>query len=133
MLAHTLFVFLGLIAVGAQPVATDCNTQSAFHVTQMAVDYEAPPLNSTLHVTYSVPAVVTDGVAQYACLLNGFPVINEEVPLCQETVCPIVEGLHEDASSFQTGLATGTLSCTLKWLATDGAVLRCIKIVEKSL
>jgi hypothetical protein len=132
MLAHTLFVFLGVFAA-AQPVATDCNAQSAFHVTQIGVDYEAPPLNSTLHVTYSVPAVVTDGIAQYACLLNGFPVINEEVGLCQETVCPITIGDHEDTSPFQTGLATGTLSCSLKWLATDGTVLRCIKIVEKSL
>ena len=131
MLAHILFVFLGVFAA-AQPIATDCNLQSLFHVTQVSVDYEAPPLNSTLHVTYSVPAQVDDGIAQYACLLNGFPVINEEVALCQETVCPITEGLHEDASSFQTGLASGTLSCTLKWLSTDNTVLRCIKIVEKS-
>jgi len=132
MLAHILFVFLGVFAA-AQPVATDCNTQSAFHVTQIGVDYEPPPLNSTLHVTYSVPAVVTDGIAQYACLLNGFPVINEEAPLCQETACPIAIGDHEDTSPFQTGLAAGTLSCTLKWLGTDGTALRCIKIVEKSL
>jgi len=131
MLAHILFVVLGLFA-GAQPIATDCNPQSVFHVESVRVDYEAPPLNSTLHVAYSVPAVVTDGLAQYSCLLNGFPVINEEVPLCQETACPIAEGSHEDASSFQTGLAAGTLSCTLKWLGIDGAVLRCIKIVEKS-
>jgi hypothetical protein len=133
MLAHILFVFLGLVAVGAQPVATDCNQQSIFHVSQVSVNYEAPPLNSTLHVTYSVPIPVTDGMAQYSCLLNGFPVINEEAPLCQETACPITEGLHEDASSFQTGLASGTLSCTLKWLTTGSTVLRCIKIVEKSL
>jgi hypothetical protein len=133
MLARTLFVFLGFITAIAQPVATDCNTQSAFHVTQIGVDYEPPPLNSTLHVTYSVPVQVDNGVATYSCLLNGFPVINEEVPLCQETVCPLVEGLHEDASPFQTGLASGTLSCTLKWLGTDGTALRCIKIVEKSL
>ena len=132
MLAHILFVFLGVFAA-AQPVATDCNPRSSFHVTQIGVDYEAPPLNSTLHVTYSVPAQVDDGIAQYACLLNGFPVIDEKVSLCQETVCPVVEGLHEDASPFLTGLASGTLSCTLKWLATDGTALRCIKIVEKSL
>jgi len=132
MLLHTLFVFLGVFAA-AQPIATDCNVQSVFHVESVRVDYEAPPLNSTLHVIYSVPAPVTDGMATYSCLLNGFPVINEQVPLCQETVCPIIEGHHEDASPFQTGLASGTLSCTLKWLATDDTVLRCIKIVEKSL
>ena len=131
MLLRTLFVFLGMFAA-AQPIATDCDSQSSFHVTQISVDYEAPPLNSTLHVTYSVPSQVDDGIAKYACVLNGFPVINEQVSLCQETVCPIVEGLHEDASPFQTGLASGTLSCTLKWLKTDGTTLRCIKIVEKS-
>jgi hypothetical protein len=52
------------------------------------------------------------------------------VPLCQETKCPIEVGFHNDSSSFQTGLASGTLSCNLKWLAPDSSVLRCIKIVE---
>jgi len=118
--------------VCSQPVATNCNTASQFHVEQINVEYNLPPINSTLAVAYTVPTPVQDGTATFVCTLNGFPVINEQTPLCQETVCPIEVGFHNDTSSFQTGLASGTLSCSIKWLATDASVLRCIKIVEKS-
>ena len=126
-----LLIVAALTTSVAQPIATNCNTGSVFKVDQIAVEYQAPPINSTLIVSYTVPSVIEDGLATYTCTLNGFPVINEQVPLCQETVCPIVEGFHNDSSSFQTGLASGTLSCSLKWLASDSSVLRCIKIVEK--
>ena len=120
------------LSVSSQPVATNCNTASQFHVEQINVEYNLPPINSTLAVAYTVPTQVEDGTATFVCTLNGFPVINEQTLLCQETVCPIETGFHNDTSSFQTGLASGTLSCSIKWLATDASVLRCIKIVEKS-
>ena len=129
MFKALLLAVLATLSV-AQPVATNCNTGSVFKVDQIAVEYQAPPINSTLIVSYTVPSVIEDGLATYTCTLNGFPVINEQVPLCQETVCPIEVGFHNDSSSFQTGLASGTLSCNLKWLAPDSSVLRCIKIVE---
>ena len=129
MFKALLLAALATLSV-SQPVATNCNTNSVFKVDQIAVEYELPPINSTLIVGYTVPSVIEDGLATYTCTLNGFPVINEQVPLCQETVCPIAEGFHNDSSSFQTGLASGTLSCSLKWLAIDSSVLRCIKIVE---
>lgn len=120
------------ITTGSQPVATNCDTASLFHVDQINVVYEAPPTNSTLVVSYTVPTQIVDGTATYKCTLNGIPVINEQAPLCQETKCPIEATFHNDSSPFQTGLATGTLSCTIKWLATDSSTLRCIRIVETS-
>jgi hypothetical protein len=116
----------------SQPIATNCNTASIFKVDQVSVVYEAPPINSTLIVSYTVPSVVLEGTATFVCTLNGFPVINEQTPLCQDTPCPIEVGFHNDSNSFQTGLASGTLSCTTKWLAPDSSVLRCVKIVERS-
>ena len=129
MFKTLLLTALATLSV-SQPVATNCNSASVFKVDQIAVEYQAPPVNSTLIVAYTVPSVIEDGLATYSCTLNGFPVINEQAPLCQETKCPIEPGFHNDSSSFQTGLASGTLSCSLKWLATDSTVLRCIKIVE---
>lgn len=114
------------------PVATNCDTASLFHVEDISVLYELPPANSTLTVSYTVPKQIEDGLATYKCTLNGIPVINEQAPLCQETKCPIEAAFHNDSNPFQTGLATGTLSCTMKWLATDSSVLRCIRIVETS-
>jgi hypothetical protein len=123
----TLFV-----STSSQPVATNCDTASLFHVDQINVIYEAPPANSTLVVSYTVPKQIDDGIVTYKCTLNGIPIINEQTPLCQETKCPIEAAFHNDSSPFQTGLATGTLSCTIKWLATDSSMLRCIRIVETS-
>ena len=127
-----LLAALLLRSAVSQPIATNCNTASVFKVDQIAVEYQAPPINSTLIVSYTVPSVVSDGTATVLCTLNGYPVINEQTPLCQETACPIVAGFHNDSNSFQTGLASGTLSCTTKWLAPDSSVLRCIKVVERS-
>ena len=121
----TLFVF-------SQPVATNCDTASLFHVDQINVVYEAPPTNSTLVVSYTVPKQIDDGTATYKCTLNGIPIINEQTPLCQETKCPIEAAFHNDSSPFQTGLATGTLSCTIMWLDIDSSTLRSIRIVETS-
>ena len=120
------------ISTSSQPVATNCDTASLFHVDQINVVYEAPTTNSTLVVSYTVPKQIDDGTATYKCTLNGIPIINEQTPLCQETKCPIEAAFHNDSSPFQTGLATGTLSCTIKWLDIDSSTLRCIRIVETS-
>ena len=127
-----LIAVLSTLYVSSQPVATNCDTASLFHVDQINVVYEAPPTNSTLVVAETGPKQIDDGTATDKCTLNGIPVINEQTPLCQETKCPIEAAFHNDSSPFQTGLATGTLSCTIKWLATDSSTLRCIRIVETS-
>ena len=126
-----LLAWLACVSAG-QPVVTNCDPGSFFKVEETRIVYEPPPVNSTLVVSYIVPDQMNDGIATYKCTLNGIPVINEQAPLCQETICPIETGFHNDSSPFQTGLATGTLSCTIKWLATDSSVLRCIRIVETS-
>ena len=125
-----LFALMTALFVASDPVATNCDTNSIFKVEETRIVYEAPPTNSTLIVSYTVPEQITDGLATYKCTLNGIPVINEQAPLCQETTCPIEAKFPNDSSPFQTGLAPGTLSCSIKWLATDSSVLRCIRIVE---
>jgi hypothetical protein len=127
-----LLALMTTLFVSSLPVATNCDTASLFHVEDINILYELPPANSTLTVVYTVPKQIEDGLATYKCTLNGIPVINEQTPLCQETKCPIEATFHNDSNPFQTGLATGTLSCTMKWLATDSSVLRCIRIVETS-
>jgi hypothetical protein len=127
-----LFALMTALFVASQPIVTNCDTNSVFKVEETRIVYEAPPTNSTLIVSYTVPEKIEDGLATYKCTLSGIPIINEQAPLCQETTCPIEAGFHNDSSPFQTGLATGTLSCSIKWLATDSSVLRCIRIVETS-
>jgi hypothetical protein len=132
MLKALFALMTALFVTASSPMTTNCDTNSVFKVEETRIVYEPPPTNSTLVVSYTVPEQITDGLATYKCTLNGIPVINEQAPLCQETTCPIEAGFHNDSSPFQTGLATGTLSCSIKWLATDSSVLRCIRIVETS-
>ena len=132
MLKVLFALVTALFVSGSDPITTNCDTNSVFKVEETRIVYEPPPTNSTLIVSYTVPEQITDGLATYKCTLNGIPVINEQAPLCQETTCPIEAGFHNDSSPFQTGLATGTLSCSIKWLGTDSSVLRCIRIVETS-
>ena len=127
-----LLATLTLLSITSQPIATNCDTNSVFKVDQISIEYEAPPVNSTLTVAYTVPEAIQDGTAKFTCTLNGIPVLNEQKPLCQDTMCPIAAGFHNDSNPFETALTSGTLSCTTKWLASDGSVLRCIKIVETS-
>ena len=127
-----LLAALTLLSVASQPIATNCDTNSVFKVDQISIEYELPPINSTLTVAYTVPEVVEDGTAKFTCTLNGIPVLNDQKPLCQDTTCPIVAGFHNDSNPFETALTSGTLSCTTKWVAADGSTLRCIKIVETS-
>ena len=132
MLKVLFALVTALFVSGSDPITTNCDTNSVFKVEETRIVYEPPPTNSTLIISYTVPEQITDGLATYKCTLNGIPVINEQAPLCQETTCPIEAGFHNDSSPFQTGLATGTLSCSIKWLGTDSSVLRCIRIVETS-
>jgi ML domain len=127
-----LVTALTLLSVTSQPIATNCDTNSVFKVEQIYIEYEAPPVNSTLTVAYTVPEQIEDGLAKFTCTLNGIPILNEQKPLCQDTTCPITVGFHNDSNPFETALTSGTLSCTTKWLAADSSVLRCIKIVESS-
>lgn len=128
-----LFALITTLFVSAsEPVVSNCDTGSEFKVDEARIVYEPPPVNSTLVVSYTVPKQIEDGLATYKCTLNGIPIMNEQTPLCEDTPCPIETGFHNDSNPFQTGLATGTLSCTIKWLATDSTVLRCIRIVETS-
>jgi len=123
---------LTLLSVTSQPIATNCDTNSVFKVDHISIEYELPPVNSTLTVVYTVPEAIQDGTAKFTCTLNGIPILNDQKPLCQDTTCPIAAGFHNDSNPFETALTSGTLSCTTKWLASDGSVLRCIKIVETS-
>jgi hypothetical protein len=125
-----LLAALTLLSVASQPIATNCDTHSVFKVDQISIEYEVPPVNSTLTVAYIVPEVVEDGTTKFTCTLNGIPVLNQQKPLCQDTTCPINAGFHNDSNPFETALTSGTLSCTTKWVALDGSTLRCIKIVE---
>ena len=127
-----LLAALTFLSVVSQPLATNCDTNSVFKVDQISIEYEAPPVNSTLSVAYTASEPVEDGTAKFTCTLNGIPVLNEQKPLCQDTTCPIAAGFHNDSNPFETALTSGTLSCTTKWLAIDGSTLRCIKIVETS-
>jgi hypothetical protein len=128
MLFRAVLFFGSIIAALGSITATNCDTKSLFHVDSVTITPNG--VNSTLNITYDVPAEVSDGVVKYSCTLNGIPVISESKPLCQDLKCPIVSGHHEDISSSVTPTVPGTLACTVKWQSVTSESLLCVKLIN---
>jgi hypothetical protein len=123
-----LSIFNVLFVSAAVPTVANCDPNSVFHIDSLSLTPNG--VNSTLKVSYDVPAEITDGVAKYSCTLNGIPVLSESKPLCEDLKCPIAVGHHEDVSDSANPTVTGTLVCTIKWQSPTAESLLCIKLTN---
>lgn len=124
-----LVSIFNVFAVSAvAPTVANCDPTSLFQIDSLSLTPNGA--NSTLKMSYDVPAEITDGVAKYSCTLNGIPVLSESKPLCQDLKCPITVGHHEDVSDSANPTVTGTLVCTIKWQSVASKSLLCIKLTN---
>jgi hypothetical protein len=124
-----LVSIFNVFAVSAvAPTVANCDPTSLFQIDSLSLTPNGA--NSTLKMSYDVPAEITDGVAKYSCTLNGIPVLSESKPLCQDLKCPITVGHHEDVSDSANPTVTGTLVCTIKWQSLASESLLCIKLTN---
>jgi len=124
-----LVSIFNVFAVSAvAPTVANCDPTSLFQIDSLSLTPNGA--NSTLKMSYDVPAEITDGVAKYSCTLNGIPVLSESKPLCQDLKCPITVGHHEDVSDSANPTVTGTLICTIKWQSLASESLLCIKLTN---
>ena len=124
-----LVSIFNVFAVSAvAPTVANCDPTSLFQIDYLSLTPNGA--NSTLKMSYDVPAEITDGVAKYSCTLNGIPVLSESKPLCQDLKCPITVGHHEDVSDSANPTVTGTLVCTIKWQSLASESLLCIKLTN---
>ena len=124
-----LVSIFNVFAVSAvAPTVANCDPTSLFQIDSLSLTPNGA--NSTLKMSYDVPAEITDGLAKYSCTLNGIPVLSESKPLCQDLKCPITVGHHEDVSDSANPTVTGTLVCTIKWQSLASESLLCIKLTN---
>jgi len=91
--------------------------------------------DTTTTILYDVPAGMTlaGGIAEYTYVINGLPFSPSQNDLCQDIVCPIVEGTYNKTTVTPWPAVSGRVSTTMKWLGLDGELLLCMQITTKTL
>jgi hypothetical protein len=124
----------GLLAAAATTVATisNCGTTSTrFQLTALDFQPAAPAPGDEVFMTVEFQnpgATIADGTAHRTVTLNGLPVVDETVALCNEaTTCPLATGFNNRSATSTWPDVKGKIVSTVRWFATDGEELLCIK------
>ena len=110
--------------------ASDCNPNSFFRIHELTLSPN-PPIpnqNASLSIYYEAPFEVADGTSDFACTLNGIPVISSSHPLCEGMPCPITTGLHNLTNSIEIPEAKGSIVCRNRWTSSANEQLLCVQI-----
>ena len=72
---------------------------------------------------------ITDGTEALKVTLGGFPVVNEELPLCENVPCPIGNGFHNFSwnGDVPSGVH-GTIVVSEDWKMTNGTRILCFSV-----
>jgi hypothetical protein len=73
---------------------------------------------------------ITSGTAHRTVSLNGLPVTDETVALCNEaTECPLTTGFNNRSSTTTWPDVSGKIASTIRWFDDRDEELLCIKTV----
>jgi len=75
---------------------------------------------------------INDGTEQLKVTLSGFPILNENLPLCDNVPCPIGNGFHN--FSWDGDVPTGVHGDVLvneDWKMTNGSSILCFSVGYK--
>lgn len=138
MFTRIFNLFLATLAIFKSTSATikDCGAgQTVFQLTELALTPDPPvrgnPLN--MKVIFNNPGgEVTDGTATTTLSLNFIPFQPSTKPLCENTICPITEGLNDrSTSSIWPDTVSGAVSSKITWLGPNSENLLCIQFNTK--
>jgi hypothetical protein len=77
----------------------------------------------------SPSSIINDGTEQLKVSLSGYPIVNENLPLCDNVPCPIGNGFHN--FSWDGNVPTGVHGAVLvseDWLMTNGSSILCFSV-----
>lgn len=124
----------GLLAAASTTTATisSCGTAATrFQLTALDFQPTNPVPGDTVFMTVEFQnpgADVTAGSAHRKVSLNGLPVVDETVALCDEaTTCPLTAGFNNRSAPSTWPDVKGKVVSTIQWFDTTGAELLCIK------
>jgi hypothetical protein len=126
-----MFRLLSALAVAAATISNCGSTSTRFQLT--ALDFQpANPVPSSevfMTVEFQNPGTeVVYGTAHRTVSLNGLPVVDETVSLCNEaTACPLTTGFNNRSASSIWPDVRGKIVSTVRWSASNGEELLCIK------
>jgi hypothetical protein len=131
----------GLAAAAALVTVTyssisDCsNGNSLFQLTDLALTPDPPVRNEPLHMTvvFNNPGEdVSSGTVTTSVTLNWIPFSPTVEALCDNTQCPLINGLNDrSTSSIWPDTVSGNVQSKIEWTGVDGSQLLCIKISAK--
>lgn len=126
-----MFRLLSVLSVAAATISNCGSTSSRFQLTALDFQPANPVPGSEVFMTVefqNLGAEVIDGTAHRTVSLNGLPVVDETVALCNEaTTCPLVSGFNNRSAASAWPDVKGKIVSTVRWMDSAGAELLCIK------
>ena len=107
----------------------DCDPSSVFRPTQLAITPDPPIPGQSIKLTLifnNQGKEITDGTATTTLSVNFLPFSPTTVPLCQNTMCPIVSGSNDRSTETTFPDVTGIIKSRVTWTGTEGESLLCI-------
>ena len=129
------FALFSFIAAASAITSICSSANSLLKITDLVFSPD-PPLanqNTTLYLKFNNPGdSIMDGFSTTAVTYNFIPFSPTLEPLCQNTVCPIPNGLTEQSSSsLWPSDISGTVITTITWTDLQKNQLLCMKITVK--
>jgi hypothetical protein len=128
-----LKAFTLLISTLAFATATikDCDPNSQFKITDLALYPDPPKRNEQVYMTviFNNPGPeITDGKVTTSVTLNGIPFTPSTKPLCEDTECPLIVGTNNRSTmSVWPETVSGKINSKIQWRDTNGMSLLCIQ------
>jgi hypothetical protein len=129
MLFRALFAALAT----ASATISSCGNAARFQLTALDFQPATPSPGDEVFMTveFTNPGpTVQGGTARRTVSLNGLPIVDETVSLCNEaTACPLMTGFNNRSAPSTWPDVTGKIASTVRWADENGDELLCIKTV----
>jgi hypothetical protein len=126
----TVFTLL----VGGQTLIRDCDPSSVFRPIKLELSPDPPIQGKQISLTVifnNTGQPVTDGTVSTSISINRIPFTSISIPLCHDTVCPIVSGLNDRSTTAMFPSISGLIKGRVTWTGAQGESLLCIDTAVK--
>jgi hypothetical protein len=126
-------LFAALAGIASASISSCGSAATRFQLTALDFQPAAPSPGDEVFMTveFTNPGItVQGGTAHRTVSLNGLPIVDETVSLCNEaTACPLTTGFNNRSAPSTWPDVTGKIASTVRWADENGDELLCIKTV----
>lgn len=120
--------------VCGQSLIKDCDPTSIFRPTKLELTPDSPIQGKHISLTVifnNTGQPVTDGTVSSSLSINRIPFTSISIPLCNDTVCPIVFGVNNMSTTAMFPSISGLIKSRVTWTGAQGESLLCIDTAVK--